>query len=438
MNRAVKLALISPRGGFFRNDGKFREEWRGLSNHAIHRNFWSGLSTGLLVIAALTPRNFKIKLIDENFEKVDFSEDFDLVGITGMTQQATRAYNIADVFRKKGVKVVMGGIHATVMPDEAQQHADSVFIGEAERLWPKFIEDYLKGDIKSFYKSPSLVDITKSPIPRYDLLDKKNYSVVWVQATRGCPIDCEFCAASKVYGYKFRHKEVEQVLDEIQYIIKQCGRRVLISFADDNMFVDKKYAVRLVEKLADLNVRWLAQADISVCEDERFLELLRKSGCSYLFIGFETLSRQGLNSLDRNNWKMRHFIDYKEVIEKIQSRGIGVLGAFILGLDTDTIDTFRETADFINESHLYAAQLTILTPLPGTRLRERLEREDRILSKDWNDYTFLKATFKPRNMSSQQLEEGLMKAYGWFYNSERNKERIRYFKEIYKNLSLKS
>lgn len=135
---------------------------------------------------------------------------------------------------------------------------------------------------------------------------------------------------------------------------------------------------------------------------------------------------------------MRHFIDYKEVIEKIQSRGIGVLGAFILGLDTDTIDTFRETADFINESHLYAAQLTILTPLPGTRLRERLEREDRILSKDWNDYTFLKATFKPRNMSSQQLEEGLMKAYGWFYNSERNKERIRYFKEIYKNLSLKS
>ena len=429
-----KLALISPRGRFFSDDGKFREEWQALSSHYIYRNFWSGLSIGPLVIAALTPKQFKITLIDENFDVIDFNEAFDIVGITGMTQQATRAYEIADIFRGKGAKVVMGGIHATVMPDEAKEHVDSVIVGEGEELWPEFLEDFLKNDTKPIYKTSHLIDMTISPIPRYDLLDRKNYNIVWVQATRGCPIDCEFCAASKVYGYKFRHKEVEQVLDEIKYVTKLWGKRVLISFADDNMFVDKKYAAELVGKLSDLNIRWLAQTDISVAEDEDFLELLKKSGCSYLFIGFETLSKEGLKSLDKNGWKARHFKNYKEVIHKIQSHGIGVLGAFILGLDTDTTAIFKNISDFINDSHLYAAQLTILTPLPGTRLRERFEKENRLLPTDWNKFTLLNANFIPKKMSPEQLEKGLMEAYGRFYNTKQNIKRMRYFKEVYKNL----
>ena len=428
----MKIALISPRGGFFSNDGKFGREWFELSKRRMHRNFWSGLNTGLLEIAALTPKNFKIKLIDENFDAINFKEDFNLVGIGIMTQQTTRGYQIADIFREKGVKVVMGGIHATVLPEEAKEHADSVVIGEAEELWPKVIEDFLNNEVKPFYKTDRLADMTKSPIPRYDLMNLKNYKTIWIQATRGCPIDCEFCAASKIYGFKFRHKQVDQVIDEIKYIIKLYGQQILISFADDNMFVDKRYSAELMERLIDLKIRWLSQTDISIVEeDEKFLKLLKKAGCAYLFIGFETLSKKGFKFMDKGNWKFRHFVNYKKAIEKIQSYGIGVLGAFILGLDTDTPSVFKKTADFINSSKLYAAQLTILTPLPGTRLRERLKKENRLLPSDWGNFNFLKANFVPKNMSPQQLERGLKQTYRDFYNPKRNAERVKYFKEIY-------
>lgn len=430
----MKIALISPKGIFFENDEKYKKIWGNMSDATIYRNFHSGFGLGLLVVAALTPKSFKIKIIDENFEPIDFDEKFDLVGITGMTQQAIRAYEIADAFRKKKVKVVIGGIHATVLPEEAKEHADSVIIGEAEELWPEFLKDFSQGNIKPFYKTSHLTDLTKSPIPRYDLLNRKNYNVVWIQATRGCPIDCEFCAASKIYGLKFRHKTVEQVINEIKYAIKVCGRGTIITFADDNMFINRKYAVELVGKIALLKIRWFAQTDVSVEKDENFLKLLRKSKCSVLFIGFETLNKKGLLQLDRNSWKYRKFEDYETTIEKIQSYGIGVLGAFMLGLDTDTPDVFKELADFINRSHLLSAQITILTPLPGTRLRDRLEKEGRLLPTSWNNYSFLKANYLPRNMLPEELEEGLLKVYHWIYNEKTNIKRIRHFKRLYSNL----
>lgn len=430
----MKIALISPRGGFFSNDGKFGREWFELSKRRMHRNFWSGLNTGLLEIAALTPKNFKIKLIDENFDAINFKEDFNLVGIGIMTQQTTRGYQIADIFREKGVKVVMGGIHATVLPEEAKEHADSVVIGEAEELWPKVIEDFLNNEVKPFYKTDRLADMTKSPIPRYDLMNLKNYKTIWIQATRGCPIDCEFCAASKIYGFKFRHKQVDQVIDEIKYIIKLYGQQILISFADDNMFVDKKYSVQLVERLIPLKIRWFAQTDISIAKDENFLKLLRKSGCSFLFIGFETVNKEGLELLDNRNWKLKQFPFYKRAVEKIQSHGIAVFGAFMLGLDADSISIFKNVADFIKENFLFGAQVTILTPLPGTRLRERLEREGRLLSTNWDNYTFLKANYMPKRMSTTELEKGLLEVYQEVYNKKTSMERARYFKKIYLNL----
>lgn len=434
----MKIALISPKGRFFRDDGKFEDEWKELSSHSVYRNFWSGLSTGLLTIAALTPKTFKLVLIDENHDLVDFEERFDLVGITAMTQQATRAYEIADVFRSKGIKVVIGGIHASTMAEEAKKHADAVIIGEAENLWGKFLKDFIDGNIKPFYKDSAAVDLSISPIPRYDLVKHRYYNTVWVQTTRGCPIDCEFCAASKVYGFKFRHKEVKQVVDEIKYISKLWGYNVLISFADDNIFIDKKYATELVESFMGLNIRWLAQTDISIGKDEKFLKLIRKSGCSYLFIGFETVDKEGLLSLDKSNWKYRHAGSYIATIKRIQSQGIGILGAFILGLDSHTTAAFRQTADFINENHIFAAQLTILTPLPETRLRERLKKEKRLLDNSWDDYTFLKANYIPKNMSIKELNEGLAETYRLVYNPERNLERIKYFKNIYIKLADKS
>ena len=431
----MKIAFISPKGGFFENYKNNQEVWKDISNIPFWRNFYSGFSTGLLIMAAITPESFKLKLIDENFDRIDFNEDFDLVAITGMTQQATRAYEIADTFRKKRKKVVMGGIHATVMPEEAKQHVDSVIIGEGEGLWPEFLKDFLRNDIKPFYRTSNLIDLTQSPIPRYDLLNKNNYNVVWVQATRGCPIDCEFCAASKIYGLKFRHKKVEQVIDEIKYIINIFGRRIFISFADDNMFVDRKYAFKLVEKLVDLKIRWFAQTDISIAEDNIFLKLLRKSGCSFLFIGFETLNKKGFLNLDRNNWKSRKSGNYREYIKKVQSHGIGIVGAFILGLDTDTISVFKKTADFINSTCLYSAQISILTPLPGTRLRDRFRKENRLLPLGWDNFTFVKAVYMPNRMSVEELESGLLKVYKKVYSEEARRKRARYFKNVYLTLN---
>lgn len=429
-----KIALISPRGKFFESDKKYKKIWGDISKGSFNRKFHSGFGLGLLTIAALTPRDFKIKLIDENFDQINFNEGYNLVGITGMTQQATRAYEIADNFRERGIKVVMGGIHATVMPEEARQHADSVIVGEAEKLWPEFLKDFINNNSKPFYRASHLADLTMSPMPRYDLLARENYSVVWVQATRGCPIDCEFCAASKVYGLKFRHKKVEQVIDEVNYIIKLWGRKILISFADDNMFVDKKYSVQLVERLIPLKIRWFAQTDISIAKDENFLKLLRKSGCSFLFIGFETVNKEGLELLDNRNWKLKQFPFYKRAVEKIQSHGIAVFGAFMLGLDADSISIFKNVADFIKENFLFGAQVTILTPLPGTRLRERLEREGRLLSTNWDNYTFLKANYMPKRMSTTELEKGLLEVYQEVYNKKTSMERARYFKKIYLNL----
>ncbi|MBU1147857.1 MAG: B12-binding domain-containing radical SAM protein, partial [Candidatus Omnitrophica bacterium] len=314
------------------------------------------------------------------------------------------------------------------------QHADTVIIGESEELWPKFIKDFSSGRVEQFYGPSRLVDMTKLPLPRYDLLNRKNYSVAWVQATRGCPIDCEFCAASKVYGLKFRHKDVEQVIEEIKHIIKLWGRGVLISFADDNMFVDKKYAIRLVEKLIPLKIKWFAQTDVSIARDEKFLILLRKSGCSVLFIGFETLNETSLSSLDRNNWKVKQLKYYKDAIKKIQSYGMGIFGAFMLGLDGDTPSTFKNLINFINDTNLYATQITILTPLPGTRLRDRLEKEGRLLPSEWNDFTFLKANYLPKHISIGELEDGLFTVYSEIYSKESIIARAKYFKKVYSEL----
>ncbi|MFH1782631.1 MAG: radical SAM protein [Candidatus Omnitrophota bacterium] len=431
----MKIALISPKGKFFESYKEYKDVWMGISKDSLYRKFHSGFGLALLTIAALTPKSFKIKLIDENFDSIDFNEKFDLIGLTGMTQQALRAYEIADEFRKRGIRVVIGGIHATVLPEEAKEHVDSVIIGEGEELWPKFLDDFKRGNIKPFYKTSNLTDLSKSPVPRYDLLNPKNYNVVWIQATRGCPHDCDFCAASKIYGFKFRHKKVGQVIEEIKAMLKIWGRGILVSFTDDNMFVDRKYSVELVEKLIPLKIRWFAQTDVSVARDENFLKLLRKSGCAFLFIGFETLSKEGLTFIDRTNWKVKQLSFYKQAVNAIQSNGMGVFGAFMLGLDSDSLSIFDKVIDFIDENNLYASQITILTPLPGTRLRERLKKEKRLLSKNWDDYTFLKATFTPNLMTAKELEEGLFKVYRGIYNRRMNIKRAKYFKTIYANLT---
>jgi radical SAM superfamily enzyme YgiQ (UPF0313 family) len=425
----MRIALINPREVLI-GDEAFMSIFDTLSAKYMFRPKFSGFGLGLLLVAALTPPEHTIEVIDENFDPIPWDIHYDLVGITANTSQAKRAYEISDEFRRRGNTVVMGGIHATVMADEAKEHADSVVVGEAEGCWSALLDDLKHNKLKPFYKKHGPIDLQLSPIPRYDLLKPENYSLVWVQTTRGCPHDCEFCAASRVYGRKYRRKTIEQVIKEVK-LIKSIWTRPQVSFADDNMFVDRKHSTVLLKRLSNLEIKYFAQSDISIAEDKEFLKLLRDSGCNILFIGFETLSADGLRQINSNKWKSRYLKNYERYIERIQNIGIGVMGAFVIGLDSDTTATFNDIAEFVVENNLYAMQLTVLTPLPGSRLRDRLLAENRITNiNDWARYTCNDINIVPQNMTAAQLREGFLAIHRRVYNDEACAQRMEDFKAI--------
>lgn len=413
-------------------DPEFIEFWKTSVTPNLIRNTYSGFGLSILILAALTPAEYKIDIIDESLDRIDFNKNYDLAAITCCTQQATRAYEISKKFRRKNIPTVLGGIHPTVCSDEASAKADSIIVGEGEELWPKLLRDFEAGDLKKIYEHKELYDLKKAPLPRYDLIKYLNYKMFWVQTTRGCPHDCNFCVASNIFGKAFRSKSVEQVVEEIKFI-KSVDIGPRISFADDNMFVDKNYSKSLLEKMIPLNIRWFAQTDISIAEDMELLRLLKKSGCSILFIGFESLSEDDLRAANKNKWKAQRIKYYKEYIHKIQSMGIGLFGAFMIGFDSDDADSIGHTCDFIKQAKIYAPQISVLTPYPGCALRKRLAGQNRILDKDWIYYTGLDVTFKPERMSEKELQKQLVSSLKSIYNRAYLENNIKYFKEIFRN-----
>lgn len=397
-----------------------------------HEYFSNFLSVALPLIAGLTPKEFDIKIIDENREDVDFDEAFDVVGITAITQQATKAYQIADEFRRRGVYVVIGGIHATVLPEEAKAHADTVIVGEAEKIWPQFVADFIQEKAQPFYRENGVVDMTQSPVPRFDLLQGKGYKSIVVQATRGCPHDCEFCASSKIYGVRYRHKTVEQVVEEIQFI-KNIWERPFISFADDNMFVHRKFSKELLRALIPLDIRWSAFSDTAVAEDDELLELIRESGGVSLLIGFESVSEESLGSIGQ--WKQRQLKNYPKAVERIQSHGIVIQGTFIVGFDSDELSVFENIRRFLLENHVYIFNIGMLTPFPGTRLRERLAQEGRLLDTDWDNHNFFGVNFMPKQIPPAELQKNLLETFReLLYDPEFQRRKISYFRGIYRDL----
>ncbi len=432
----MKIGLISPKSSFLGKNELVNEFWRESKYIDTYKKEWSGLSVALTVIAALTPTDNEIDIIDENVDNIDFSIKYDIVGITCMTQQATRAYEISDTFRNKGVKVIIGGIHVTVLPNEAIEHADCVVIGEAEYLWEQVLNDFKNNKLKKFYKSEKPVNLINSPIPRYDLLKGKDYSYYWIQSSRGCPHDCNFCAASKVYGYKYRYKSINQVIEEIRFV-KELYPEGHIIFADDNAFVNKIFARQLLERLIPFNIRYTAETDISIAHDDRLLESIKKSGCTHLFIGLESLSENTLKHVDINNWKSKQLNRYVEYIEKIQSYGIGVMGAFIIGFNEDDESVFQRIVDFVQNNYLYNAQISILTPFPGTRIREQLAAENRILPANWSNYTAFDVNIIHKKLTAEDMIKGLIYIYKNIHSKEYYEKKITHFKKIHLNILLR-
>ena len=362
----------------------------------------------LTILAALTGEEWKISIIDENVDAIDFSDLPDLVAISIMTPLAKRGYEIADAFRGKGVSVVLGGIHPTMMKDEAKTHADSVVMGEAEKTWPLVLSDFKRGNLQPFYESANFCSLDKLAVPKRNLLNRKGYFFTnTVQTTRGCPFDCVFCSVTSFYGRTYRVRPVENVISEIGQMEKG-----FLFFVDDNIVGKPSYAKELFGALIPLKIKWFSQASLSVVKDRELLNLAQRSGCKGLFIGFESLSQENLRAMGKSTNRVS---EYKDAIRMLHDHGIGIQGSFIFGMDHDDSSVFSDVIRFIEKTHLEAVLFSVLTPFPGTRIYETLQRENRIIDTDWEKYDMNHVVFRPKKMTPEELQEGFNWAYRRLY-----------------------
>jgi radical SAM superfamily enzyme YgiQ (UPF0313 family) len=365
----------------------------------------------LTTLAALTPPEIEVAIEDENVQEINFDDQPDLVAISIITPLAKRGYAIADRFRKKGVPVVMGGFHATWMPEEAGEHADSVVLGEAEVSWHRLLEDFRVANLRKFYQPEGKADLKGIAIPRRDLLKKGAYFFTnTMQISRGCPFQCSFCSVTAFFGHTYRLRPLDEVKREAEILRRQND---FIFFVDDNIIGNPAYARDLFSYLQGLKVKWVSHASLNIAENDELLSQAAKSGCHGLFIGFESLSQETLKS----HHKTSNLVErYKEQIRKIHGQGIGIEGSFIFGSDEEDSSAFHRVVDFCEETKIDAAVFAILTPYPGTRIYEQYMQEDRILSRDWDLYDMDHVVFRPKQMTVEQLQEGHDWANRRFYS----------------------
>jgi len=359
----------------------------------------------LPLIAALTPPGHRATIVDEAFGPDDTNQDADLVGITVMTDVVPRAYDIAAAYRRKAVKVVMGGIHPTVLPDEALEHADAVVVGEAEGIWPQLVSDAASGQMQRIYRAGKMTDLQGLPKPRRDLFPGTNGKgyipiPIGVETSRGCPNDCEFCSIGRTLGRQYRVRPALEVIAEIEAIDSRH-----IFFVDDALALNRNEAKKLFTEMIPLGRLWLGQGTVSLAEDLELLRLMRRSGCLGLLIGFESVQKGTQNEVRKiKNLK----IDFYEAMRRFHGEGFGILGAFVFGFDYENKDVFEQTLEFIMKSRIDCAELRILTPYPGTRLYDRLLSEGRLFERDWwlRGYPPDTLLYQPRGMTANELIEG--------------------------------
>jgi radical SAM superfamily enzyme YgiQ (UPF0313 family) len=362
----------------------------------------------LHILASLTPDDVDITVVDEEIREIDFSLEFDLVGISCMTATANRSYQLSDMFRQRGSKVVLGGIHPTILPQEAIQHADAVVIGEAEGCWAGVVNDFRKGKLQKFYRAPE-PDLSKYPFPKRNLqIDKALFNCVGLLTTRGCPYACEFCSVTDFYGRKIRHRPVSMVVEDV----KQSGSKAFFVL-DDNVAGHPEYSRELFEALIPLGIRWVGQSSISLAKDKEMLKLCRLSGCAALFFGLESVSPASLIGMKKT---LKSIEETEEAIKIIQDNGIAFHPSFILGFDTDTKAIFDDTLEFLMGTKLPTMDVHVLTPYPGTRIYQRFKDQGRIISYDWSHYDHYTVVFQPKNMTPQELAKGHHYVQSEFYS----------------------
>jgi len=384
--RPLRLALLSPRGPLYRHRGGI---WKKTMRYA---------PLTLSTLASLVPPEIPadIQLIDEGIDEIDPSAiEADLVGISAITGTAPRAYEIAAALRRRGIPVVLGGVHPTLVPDEAMQHADAVAVGYAEESWPRLLRDFVAGRMARRYDQDPNLQLANLPFPRRDLFDGGMVNVAHtIEATRGCIYQCDFCVVPAAWG-----KPIQKPVADVVADIRQMRAKRVI-FLDLNLIADVPYAKELFTALAPLGIQWGGLATTTIAWDDELLDLAARSGCRGLLIGFESLNQASLVET-KKAFNMRR--DYHEVVRKIRERRIALMGCFVFGFDNDTIDAFDETLEFVMASRMDLPRYAIAVPFPGTGLYQRLKREGRLTTEDWSLYDGQHVVFEPRNMTAEEL-----------------------------------
>ncbi len=399
----MKIVLISPKGPLYRNKG-------GIFKKTLR---YQPLT--LTTLAALIPAelNAEVKLIDEGIEEVSANIEADLIGMTVITGNSKRAYELAQEFRRCGITVVLGGPHITLLPDEAQQHADAVCVGYAEETWPQLLRDLVNGELKPIYRQSASFSFenlapANRPFPKRELLNKNHYLTQAVfEATRSCKHDCEFCVAPSAWGRKQLQKPVAWVVEDI----RRVGEKKII-FVDLNLIADKDYAKELCRALIPLNVKWFGLSTVLIAHDSELMELMARSGCQGLLLGLETVSEGSLGDAKK---VFNASVDFKQVIQDLHKLGISIQGCFVFGLDHDTNDVFDATVEFAIDTGIELPRFSVLTPFPGTPLFHRLQQEERINSYDWELYDGQHVVFQPKNMTVPELIAGHERAWKQVY-----------------------
>ncbi|MCP4136136.1 MAG: B12-binding domain-containing radical SAM protein [bacterium] len=366
------------------------------------------MSLAFPILAAITPPEFEIEILDESTEYIDYDDPVDIVALTGMTYMAPHAYNLAKEFKKRGVYVVMGGVHVSSVPDEALQHLDTVFVGECENIWREFIDDFKQGKPKRKYQETGIVSLDEFILPRWDLVKNKYYAPYFIQASRGCCFKCDFCQLHLTFGNTVRYKKPEQVIAEIKQLYsiykKEFWGGTPMLFSDDNIIANIPKAKELFKALIPLNIKWFSLASSNVARNEGLLDLMVESGCDHLSVGFESLSQESMDLVNKGSVNQVEL--YKDDIKMMHSKGLNVSALMMFGLDGDDRSIFQETVDFIDETNLEYPIFHTLLPLPGTVLTESLEKEKRILTYDWTKYTGYYSCIEPKKMTAEELERG--------------------------------
>ena len=378
------------------------------------------------IIAALTPPEWKVKIIDENFRDFRFYEA-DLVGLTAFSSTVSRAYELAGIYREKGIQTVIGGIHASMCPDEASQFVNSVVIGEAESVWPKVIGDFENNNLQKIYKG-ALTSLIKSPKPLRELFHP-GYIFASVQTTRGCPMNCDFCSVTAFNGSHYRNRPIDEVIDEMAGIPQ---RNIFI--LDDNIvgYTTKaqERAIELFQAMISRGIKkdWIGQASLNVADNEEVLKYAAKSGCRMLFIGIESEQEDQLAGANKRlNVKMG-VNSYDQVFKKMHKYGIAAIAGFIFGWENDTIERLDHRVKFTRECMADSIQSTLLTPLPGTRLFDRMKNEGLLVlnnfPEDWKHYGYESLVFKPANMDRKEMQDYIFKVFNKVYEPSFLKRRM--------------